>query len=213
MNWIDMNWEDGPGGLVYFAPESMLSEDGRRVMWAWLITESSQTGIQSLPRELELPEDGILRIRPLKELEILRSDELSKESITVTKEKGLKLAEVTGDAFELQVTFKAPLPKEFGISLLGDEKGKESITITAGTGRTTLGVGSIEPPFELGGDENLTLRVFIDKNIVEVFANDRQAAVVAHDHIRKNPNITLFTKDTDLNVKELKAWRMKSIYK
>jgi sucrose-6-phosphate hydrolase SacC (GH32 family) len=97
--------------------------------------------------------------------------------------------------------------------MLGDQQGNESITITAGSGRTTLGVASIEPPFELKADEDLTLRVFVDKNIVEVFANDRQAAVVAHDHIRKNPNINLFTKDMDLNVKEIKAWKMKSIYK
>jgi sucrose-6-phosphate hydrolase SacC (GH32 family) len=212
MNWVNTNWEDGPGGLVYFAPESMLSEDGRRVMWAWLITKSSQTGIQSLPRELQLPEDGILRIRPLKELEILRSDELSKGNITITKENGLNLSEISGDALEFKVTFTAPLPKEFGIKMLGDEQGNESMQITAGSNRKTLGVASIEPPFELRADEDLTLRVFLDKNIVEVFANDRQAAVVAHEHIRKNPNISVFTKDADLEVKEVLVWKINSIY-
>jgi sucrose-6-phosphate hydrolase SacC (GH32 family) len=218
MNWVNTNFKfvftrNEHPGLVYFAPESMLSEDGRRVMWAWLMTKSTLTGIQSLPRELELPEDGILRIRPLKELEILRSDELSKENITITKAKGLILPEITGDALELKVTIKAPVPKEFGINLLSDEKGNESVTITSGSGRKTLGVGSIEPPFELKADEDLTLRIFVDKNIVEVFANDRQAAVIAHDHIRENPNISLFTKDMDLVVDEIKAWKMKSIYK
>ena len=49
-------------------------------MWAWLATigmnnghMSSQT-IQSLPRELSLGEDGTLQIKPLRELESLRTD-------------------------------------------------------------------------------------------------------------------------------------------
>tara|TARA_B110000037_G_scaffold3093_1_gene3509 strand:+ start:8636 stop:8800 length:165 start_codon:yes stop_codon:yes gene_type:complete len=34
-----------------------------------------------------------------------------------------------------------------------------------------------------------------------------------HEHFRKNPNIELFTKDRELVVKEVKSWKMKSIYK
>jgi len=56
------------GGNQFFAPESMLTRDGRRVMWAWLLRMPiAPTGVQSLPRELELPADGVLRIRPLLE--------------------------------------------------------------------------------------------------------------------------------------------------
>jgi beta-fructofuranosidase len=212
MNWVKTDFKNGPSGLVYFAPESMIAEDGRRVMWAWLITKSSQSGIQSLPRELELPKDGILRIKPLKELEKLRTDKLSKTNINVTKESPFSISQITGDAVELNITFKAPLPKEFGLNLLGNEQGMESINITAGVDKNTLDVGSISPPFELSKDEDLTLRVFIDKNLVEVFANNRQAAVIAHDHIRKNPNIKIFTNDADLVVEKVHAWRMSSIY-
>ena len=191
----------------------MLSEDGRRVMWAWLITESSQTGIQSLPRELELPEDGILRIKPLRELEKLRYDEFSKNSIVVSKDNPHKLSEITGNALEFKVTFSAPVPDEFGIKFLGDDAGNESLTVLTGKDKKSLGIGAIYTPFELEENEDLTLRIFIDKNLVEIFANDRQAAVVAHEHIRQNPNISIFTKDKDLQLAELKAWKMKSIYK
>jgi hypothetical protein len=40
-----------------------------------------------------------------------------------------------------------------------------------------------------------------------------QAFLTEHEHIRQNPNISIFTKDKDLQVAELKAWKMKSIYK
>ena len=41
----------------YFAPESLLTPDGRRVMWAWIRTAGADGAlmnktIQSLPREL-----------------------------------------------------------------------------------------------------------------------------------------------------------------
>jgi sucrose-6-phosphate hydrolase SacC (GH32 family) len=212
MNWANTNWDRDHGGLVYFAPESMLTGDGRRVMWAWLISGAKPTGAQSLPRELELPEDGVLRIRPLRELETLRYDEIVEKKITVKSDSNYKLNKITGDAVELQVTFSAPVPKAFGINLLGDENNKDAIRITAGSDMKTISIGSINPPFELEEGEDLTLRVFIDKNLIEVFANDRQAAAFAHEHIREHPNISLFTNDAAVEVKEVKAWKMKSIY-
>ncbi|MGB5848512.1 MAG: GH32 C-terminal domain-containing protein, partial [Ignavibacteriaceae bacterium] len=126
--------------------------------------------------------------------------------------KGLLLDKVKGDAVELEVKFKAPLPKEFGINMLGDGSENDELSITFGAGQKELSIGKINPPFELKAGEELTLRIFIDKNLVEIFANDRQAAVVSHASIRKNPNIKIFTKDKDLFVKEIHAWNMKSIY-
>ena len=126
----------------------------------------------------------------------------------------LKVAgfDLTGDAVELQVTFASPLPAECGVHLLADDRGQSGISIVTGAERKSLRVGTIEAPFQVGPDEDLTLRVFIDKNLVEVFAGDRQAAVFAHKHIRDNPNIRLFAGGGDAVVKSAKAWKLKSIY-
>ncbi len=56
----------------YFAPENLLTPDGRRVMRAWLLSASPDTAlqkktIQSLPRESSLPHEGVLRIRQRRE--------------------------------------------------------------------------------------------------------------------------------------------------
>ena len=118
----------------------------------------------------------------------------------------------TGGAIELAITFTAPLPEDFGLTLLADDNGDEGLTISAGANKTTFSLGNIEPPLKLEDGENLSLRIFIDKNLVEVFANDRQAASFIHEHIRKNPNISLFTKDTDVRISKIMAWKMKSIY-
>jgi beta-fructofuranosidase len=201
------------GSNQFFAPESVLTRDGRRVMWAWLLKMPIEpTGVQSLPRELELPADGVLRIRPLRELAKLRYDPKSREGLTVKDGATMAIGEASGDAVELEVTFAAPLPREVGITLLGDEAGEGGMSIAAGAGRKSLRVGTTEPPFELSDGEDLTLRVFIDKNLVEVFANDRQAAVFAVKSARAEPNVSLYAKGGDATVRSVRAWRMRSIY-
>jgi hypothetical protein len=47
--------------------------------------------------------------------------------------------------------------------------------------------------------------------MVEVFVNDRQAAVYMHQHDKENVGISLFSKGGDITAK-VKGWKMKSIY-
>jgi len=217
MNWVDANFEriydNVQDGLVYFAPESMLSEDGRRIMWAWLVSNSKLSGMQSLPRELELPDDGVLRIKPLRELKKLRYDKISESPVTVKQNNPHLIESIYGDAIEFELKFISPLPNEFGINLLGNDKGGDFMTIKIDKIKNKLVVGNLEAPFKIEDNENLTLRIFIDKNIVEIFANNKQAVAYEHDFIRKKPNLTIFTDDSNLSVSTLNSWKMKSIYK
>jgi len=204
-----MSWN----GNNFFAPESVLSKDGRRVMWAWLLNlPVAPCGVQSLPRELELPEDGVLRIRPLRELETLRDDRKQEKGITVKSDAVYPLKEISGNTLELKVVFKSPAAKEFGLDVLCNKDGANGMRIAVMAVNKTLRVGAVNAPFELKQGEDLTLRVFIDKNLVEVFANDRQAAVSAGRYVPGNTAVSLFSKGGDVVVKEVNAWKMKSIY-
>jgi len=205
MNWHE--WE-------FFAPESLLTPDGRRVMWAWCVLKDVplQAGIQSLPRELSLPEDGVLRIKPLRELETLRYDEKSEANITVKSDGVYKLKEIAGDAIEFKATFSPTKAKQFGVRVYGDKDGNGGFPITVEPENKTLALGAMKVPFELKADENLELRIFLDKNMIEVFANDRQAAVAPHKYAPENLGVSLFSKDEDVVVREAKGWKMKSIY-
>lgn len=208
MNWRSEEEDD----VITFAPESMLTRDGRRIMWAWLEAgHLSPSGIQCLPRELELPSDGILRIKPLRELESLRYDQLTREDISLAANKEYILENVFTGAAELNITFTAPESNSFGVKILGDEKNENTMTISAGTDRDKIRIGNIEPPFRLNENEDLKLRVFIDKKIVEVFVNDRQAAVVSHKNYRTKSDMIIFTDDVPVNIKEVNVWKMKSI--
>jgi beta-fructofuranosidase len=204
-----MSWN----GNEFFAPESVLTRDGRRVMWAWLLNlPIAPSGVQSLPRELELPEDGVLRIRPLRELEGLRHDGRQEDGITVKSDSAHRIEGIGGDALELEVVFKSPTAKEIGMDVLCDQDGENGLRIAYVAESKTLRVGKVNAPFALKEGEDLSLRVFIDKNLVEVFANDRQAAVAAPRYDPGNVGVSLFSKGGEAVVKEVKSWKMKSIY-
>jgi len=118
----------------YFAPESVLTPDGRRVMWAWLVTlhdDISQRSIQALPRELSLAEDNSLRIRPLRELETLRYDPITLNNLTVTPAERSHsstatehIADLKDDAYEIKITIdrEQAKRKRFGFQLFADDE-------------------------------------------------------------------------------------------
>ncbi len=202
-----MNWQ----GWDFFAPESVLTKDGRRVMWAWCNVSGAQTGIQSLPRELSLPKDGVLRIKPLRELQALRYDETSEGNITVRSDSTQVLKKIAGDTLELEVTFKPTTAREYGVNVFCDVAGN-GFPITIKAERKTLAIGKIEAPFEVKQGEALNLRIFLDKGMVEVFANDRQAVVYMQQHKPEDVGVSLFSRGGDASAKEVKGWKMKSIY-
>ena len=207
----------------FFAPESVLTDDGRRVMWAWLATldeRIDQKTIQSLPRELSIAEDGTLRIRPLRELESLRGDRKVFEAITVPIDQvawGLhnrqRITELNGDAHELRLTVSRDQAhrKRFGLHLFTGE-GSEGLPVVIDPARKTLQVGSTEAPFavaDLPGDESVELRIFIDKYLVEVFVNGRQAMVAAHLDWQAHRGIDAYTYGTATTFEKIQIWKLK----
>ena len=147
--------------------------------------------IQSLPRELGLHADGSLSISPLRELETLRLPGTELANITVGAEglttevfrdgapPGEVIASLPGAAVEIRIVVAREQAerKLFGFSLFSDGSGGGlPVVLRPETGGLRL--GSSEAPFSLAdlpAGEDLELRIFIDKHVVEIFANDRQA--------------------------------------
>ena len=102
--------------------------------------------------------------------------------------------------------------KQFGVQVHCDKDGGNGFPITVDRETKTMLLESRKVPFELKADEELTLRVFLDKSIIEVFVNDRQAAIAPHMHAPENLGVSIFSKGGDVAIKEAKGWKMKSIY-
>jgi len=223
MNWrredqkFEEPWRD------FFAPESVLTPDGRRVMWAWLCTLNPAINaktIQALPRELSLGDDGNLHIGPLRELESLRREPVVLNDITVkppprpnggTARK--RIGELNGDAFEIRATVSRDQAdgKQFGFTLFSDDKGG-GLTILVRPDNRTIRLGNAEAPFavaDLPDGEDVTLRIFIDKYLVEVFANNRQAMIAAHMDWQDNRGFDTYTFGAPTTIKKVEIWKLK----
>ena len=205
-----MNWKS----VEYFAPESVLTPDGRRVMWTWVTGDlplsSSQTGVQALPREISLPDDGVLRIKPLRELKTLRYDEQDEGKIEVDAGKKYRLKKLVGNTVELSVAIEPTEAKAYGVRVFcdGDDEG---MSIRYLPKEKKLAVADVKAPFELKKGETLNLSIFLDKDMVEVFANDRQAIATGQKNGYKKTGIELFSKGGTIQA-NVKGWKMRSTY-
>jgi beta-fructofuranosidase len=183
-------------------------------MWAWLFASNLKKYgetwqvVQSLPRELSLPKDGVLRIKPLKELEQLRYNPICEKDIVVESGATNRLAHISGDAIEIMATIKQGDAKRYGVRLLCDKENGKGLDLVVEPGAKTIKLGSTIAPFELKRGEDIQLRVFVDRSIVEVFVNDRQAVVKQHAYAPGDVGVCLFSEGGKMEVRELKAWTM-----
>ncbi|MBI2477821.1 MAG: GH32 C-terminal domain-containing protein [Planctomycetia bacterium] len=135
---------------------------------------------------MSLPDDGVLRIKPLRELESLRYDERSESQLNVKSDIPYRLKEIAGDALELKVSLQPGGAAQFGIEVCCDEQGANGFPIVVEPANKTLRLGDTVAPFALHAGEDLELRIFIDKNVIEVFANERQGVVASHTSAAEN---------------------------
>lgn len=220
-----MTWVDN----AFFAPESLLDDKGRRIMWTWIFDgrkgetrkASGWSGTMSLPRVLWLGEDKTLRMRPPEELEALRYNPKNMENLTIKADSELPLKDISGNSLELNIEMIPDGAEQFGVKVCCSPDGEEQTVIfydaaekkiKIDTTKSSLDEGpkSVEGgPLELNTSEHLNLRVFVDKSVVEIFANDRQAVMRRVYPTREDSRgVSLFSRGGEVNVKKIEAWDM-----
>ncbi|MGB9594818.1 MAG: glycoside hydrolase family 32 protein [Candidatus Poribacteria bacterium] len=222
-----MSWVDN----AFFAPETLIDNKGRRILWTWIfdglkdetLRARGWSGTMSLPRLLWLGEDYTLRMCPIEELSLLRYNPREFDSFTIKANSELNIKDINGDSFELNIKMLPDSADQFGVKVFCSPNGEEQTAIfydstdkkiKIDTTKSSLGEGpkSIEGgPLELGADETLNLDVFVDKSVVEVFANNRQAVMRRVYPTQENSkNVLLFSNSGDTKVLSIKAWNMAS---
>lgn len=221
-----MSWADN----TFFAPESFAAPDGRRIMWAWVFDQwdeetrkaSGWSGVFSLPRELWLGPDHRLRMRPVEELKRLRYNERRSSQTMLPAGAAQTVAGVEGNVLDLEVVLEP-----FGASTCGvkvccapdgseeteigyDRIGKKLYIDTQRSSSRSMGLRTREAgPFALAENEPLRLRILLDKSVVEVFANDRQAVLRRiYPADPRSVGVKLFSEGGATRVHSLSAWDM-----
>ena len=152
----------------------------------------------------------------------MRHDAVVLSDITVTPEESSHSAEQTrhladldGDAFELSVSVDRPETerKRFGLQLFADED-DPGLEIMIRPETSTIRVGMTEAPFavaDLPEGEDIQLRIFVDKYLVEVFANERQSLVAAHMNYQVASGLRAYTYGGPTRIRKVEIWKMKAI--
>jgi sucrose-6-phosphate hydrolase SacC (GH32 family) len=221
-----MSWTDNS----FFAPESLLDDRGRRIMWAWIFdspgfkmrTDYGWSGTMSLPRVLALAEDGSLRMNPPEEIERLRYNAKAHPSVSLAADSEQALQGIEGNSLELDLEISTTNAQQCGVKVCCSPDGEEQTVVcydapnkklTVDTTQSSLSEGpkTVEAgPLDLHSGEPLTLRVFVDKSVVEVFANGGRQAVMRRIYptLADSVGVRLFTKGGSAEVKRLQAWDM-----
>jgi sucrose-6-phosphate hydrolase SacC (GH32 family) len=159
-------------------------------------------------------------MRPLRELDSLRREPTLVSDLAVTPPEAshsnwttAPVATLDGDAYEIRITVDRQQAdrKRFGVQLFADEE-RPGLELMLRPEAGTLRLGESEAPFavaDLPDDEEVTLRIFVDKYLVEVFANDRQAAVASHDD-RRARGLRAYTYGAETRFRQIEIWPLRS---
>ncbi|SCB77140.1 glycoside hydrolase family 32 protein [Gilliamella intestini] len=217
-------------GHDFYAPQSFLAADGRRIIFAWMDMWQSAmpskkdkwAGAFTLPRELILDQDNKVRNRPVKELEALREKPKSFDEIMLNSE--LKNTNIELICCELCVEFdlKESDAERFGLQLAATEDGKQATLLFVDLQSNRLVLDRSLSGLELTGyrsvplpeTDKLTLHVFIDASSVEVFVNGDLYSLSSriYPKLPAERVVNLFAENGQAKVTKLDSWQLKSIY-
>ena len=183
-------------GTTFYAPQSFTDASGRRLMFGWLREarsvetqmESGWSGVMSLPRELSILADGTLGTAPAREVTRLRGAHVSFAGSDLTSGQDLDLGDISGQAAEFLLTLSPSSAGVVTLDVLSAADGGETTRLTLDTVAQTLTVDTRHSSkaadwqgevatldFPASADREITLRVFVDHSVVEVFVNDEKS--------------------------------------
>ena len=218
----------------YLSPSIRLDQQGRLVAIG-IIPETRQRSevfaagwahVYGLPRVMALSSDGRLRQEPLPELAVLRESHQRFDDVLVSSDAANVLHGLEGDSLEIVAEFTECKAQRFGLKLRRSPEALEETTIFYDTFDQSLNIdrgrSSTNPAvecnvrggrFELGPEESLTLHVFLDHSVVEVFVNGRATFTSRIYPTRPDSRgVDVFAEGGVVRLKSLDVWSMKSIW-
>ncbi|MBA3945456.1 MAG: glycoside hydrolase family 32 protein [Herpetosiphonaceae bacterium] len=221
-----------PGGSFY-APQTMLDDHGRRLIWGWLrenrTLEAQQaagwSGCMSLPRVLSILPDGTLGQQPMPELQLLRGRHYAAAAMDLLPPLPERLDDMHGDTLEIIAEFDLGDATAVGINVRCSPDDEEQTRIvydrrvqrlfidrTYSSLTSDVGQDLFDSPLAVANGEVLRLHVFLDRSVVEVFAHGLCTTARIYPSRTDSLGVELFTKGGSAHVTRIDAWEMSSMW-
>ena len=218
------------------APSATIDDEGRFLV-IFNVWEGKPprnwNNVMTLPRRLSLKEDNSLHMTPAAEIESLRFDHRRVDSMDIASNGEAVLQNIRGKAIEIEAVIEPGAAREVGLCVLRSPDGAERTRISLfqregqrpGTSALQIDVSEASlrtdvfarppetGPFALDAGELLRLRIFVDRSIVEVFANERQCLTLrAYPEREDSSGVCVFARGGAAKLVSLDMWHMHSVW-
>jgi beta-fructofuranosidase len=200
-------------GSSFYAPNTMQVPDGRRLVWGWLNGfpgGRSWNGCLSLPRQLSWSREGQLQQVPVPQLTRLRGEPMKWRKVQLgNDDKTFALPKTN----TLEILVDLDLETAKGLQLQLDNGPDDARPITLGYNRAELQVLDAKAPLSLKPGENkLNLRIFMDRSVLEVFADETVCITKIISPFNLEPELKISAEGGKASAKQVEAWPMKTIW-
>ena len=196
------------------------------------IPASEWDQVMTLPRHIQLKKGEELQIEPIESVSSLRRNHTFKRDIELPGNREVVIEGVGGKSMEIFAEISAEKAQTLEMNVFRSSD-REELTricffpfrgfrgqsvISIDTSRSSVSPEAASRPPEnapvfVAEKEPLTLRVFIDRSILEVFVNSRQCASVrVYPSREDSTGISFISRGRSSLLKRFDAWQMENIY-
>ncbi len=220
-------------GPYFYAAQTLADDrdgpDGsdRRLAWGWLREGRSVeaqraagwSGALSLPRVVQLGEDGQLLQQPIPELEVLRGSSSSVSDLRLEAGDEHELTADTGPAWEGRIRFSAEPGARLRLVLCASADGLEQTIVECDPGAGKLvvdrGGSSLSPDTDRDRDtlqlwdsarQEVELRIFVDGSVVEMFIDGLSVTTRVYPSRRDSTGVRLAALDGTVRLRSVELW-------
>ncbi|XP_060519786.1 sucrose-6-phosphate hydrolase-like [Cylas formicarius] len=214
-------------GHDFYATQSFLTPDGRRVLLAWMdmwespFPESANgwVGSMTLPREISLNENNEIIQNPIREVESLRahiSVSLSQFNVTNDSARNIDFDIATKEV-NIVWNLTGSDARQFGFHL-GEESSDEGTLLYVDKDINRLVLQRNYPAYNLTASnrtvdlspfpkESLSTRIFFDHSSIEVFVNEGGATMSSRIYPDDNQRtLHLFASQGSASISSYRSW-------
>lgn len=201
-------------GGAFSAAHPSYRDPGARTVVVGMMQERDWSGAISLPRVLTLGDDNRLRFDPVAEVESLRGRHWRFTDISLAHDQRHLLAGVSGTCLEIQAVINPGSARECRLGVLCGDDDVEGAPIAYDARRKTISLKGTSDALVLPDGELLRLRVFVDRSLVEVFANRRVClSAWSHPHWQERGFVRLSAVGGSALVNSVDVWEVRAIKK
>ncbi|MCK1991195.1 sucrose-6-phosphate hydrolase [Peribacillus muralis] len=215
-------------GHDFYAVQTLLDDKGRRIAIGWMdMWEANMPtkadgwcGALTLPRVITLGDQLEILMNPVEEITLLRETEhkeCKKRSILENY-----LIETKDDLIEVKAVFDLTnaASQAVGLKIRGVEQEELVLSYDVEEGQLTLDCSKFGKMKDgvrkapLNANDLLSLRVFLDRSSIEVFANNGQTSMTSRIYPNEERlGIELYTVNGAVQVDELTYWTLQDTWK